>query len=387
MKRICFLCNQNKGAIFYKKKTDITGVGIIKFAFKVCNGCGLVIQDPIVPPKKMDLYYKSIVDYTNSGNKNIPSKNKIQSVIDQKKYIKNYLKNKLNILQIGSSDGYTLSQFKENNNHLTGIDPSISSCELAKRKYKLKNIICSKFENTYKNLKKYDLIILTHVLEHIYNPFSMVKKLSKHLTHRGIMLVEVPLLTNEKFLPPGYFTFEHVNYFDEYTLKSLLIKSGLLIKKSIYKDFKNDLYPIHRIIVGINNKKKKIKKYVNKYNKVKNEKILKNYELKGSKKIEQKLKKLSALLKKEKIIVWGAGIHSSLMLCNNKTLLKKIKFFIDSDKKKWNKKIFEKKILSPKNLKKKYSNEKILISTISEKQIKSYLLKKIKKENIITLYN
>ena len=100
------------------------------------------------------------------------------------------------------------------------------------------------------------------------------------------------------------------------------------------------------------------------------------------------MKKLSALLKKEKIIVWGAGIHSSLMLCNNKTLLKKIKFFIDSDKKKWNRKIFEKKILSPKNLKKKYSNEKILISTISEKQIKSYLLKKkIKKENIITLYN
>ena len=66
----------------------------------------------------------------------------------------------------------------------------------------------------------------------------MVKKLSKHLTHRGIMLVEVPLLTNEKFLPPGYFTFEHVNYFDEYTLKSLLIKSGLLIKKVYIKILK-----------------------------------------------------------------------------------------------------------------------------------------------------
>lgn len=42
--------------------------------------------------------------------------------------------------------------------------------------------------------KLYDLIILRHVLEHTHHPVDLVKKLSEHLSHDGVLYIEVPNL-------------------------------------------------------------------------------------------------------------------------------------------------------------------------------------------------
>ena len=51
------------------------------------------------------------------------------------------------ILQIGSSDGYTLSVFKKNGAQMvSGIEPTVSSCEFAKEKYQI-DCVNSSIEN------------------------------------------------------------------------------------------------------------------------------------------------------------------------------------------------------------------------------------------------
>lgn len=387
-KRKCFICNISAGKTYLLKQIKVVMAGNFNLGFRVCQKCGLIIQSPCISRFKMNYYYKKIVDYTYSGNMGMPDKIKIDEVKKQKKLVSKFIKKDSKILQIGSSDGYTLSEFKTKNNHTTGIEPSISSCKFAKKNYNIDTIIRGTFENSYKKIKIYDLIILTHVLEHIYNPCKMLKILNTKLDKNGFILLEVPYLTSQKYLPFGYFTFEHLNYFDEHSIKKLILKSGYELVGKIYIDLNHKLYPIQRMLIK---KSSKILVTSKKQNNIgiakKNSGIIKSFEKKEKKIFNKMLKKINKITNNKKFSVWGAGIHSSFLLFYNPKLIYKINFFVDSDKKKWNKNFFGKKILPPKFFLKKNKEEFLVTSTISEQQINKFLLKKKYNKTIINLYN
>lgn len=386
-KRKCFICHNSEGKTYLLKQIKVVMAGNFKLGFKVCQKCGLIIQSPVVSRFKMNYYYKYIADYIYSGNMGKPDKIKIKEVKKQKKLVLKFLKKESKILQIGSSDGYTLSKFKTRNNHTTGIEPSISSCKFAKKKNNIDRLIQGTFENSYKKLQIYDVIILTHVLEHIYNPFQMLKKLKTKLEKNGVILLEVPCLANQKYLPFGYFTFEHLNYFDEHTIKKLILKSGYELISKIYIDLNHGLYPIQRMLIK---KSLKIPAPRKKQNNIgivkKNTRIIKSFEKKEKKLFNKMSKKIIKVTNNKRFSIWGCGIHSSLFLFYNPKLINKINYFVDSDKKKWNKNFYGKKILSPKMFLKK--NEEFLVtSTISEQQINKFLLKNNYNKTLINLYN
>ena len=68
-----------------------------------------------------------------------------------------------------------------------------------------------------------------------------------HYKKNGYLLVEVPLFERERLFPPGYFTFEHLNYFSEGTLLELLSKAGYS-PQFIGKYFYNENYPVVTVI-------------------------------------------------------------------------------------------------------------------------------------------
>ncbi len=97
------------------------------------------------------------------------------------------------VLEIGSGSGIILKKIGETDfaKELTAIDISESSIEQIKKKEINKLVDVSTFDgyNTKYNDKEFDLVILSHVLEHAEHPRMLlreIKRISKHL------VIEVP---------------------------------------------------------------------------------------------------------------------------------------------------------------------------------------------------
>jgi len=97
-------------------------------------------------------------------------------------------KNKdLSILDFGCGSGNFLNYLSNlGYKNLTGVE--ISEI-LPKEDLEIKNI------NIYKELpknKKYDVILIMDVLEHIKDDVHIIKELKSHLSHRGLFIISVP---------------------------------------------------------------------------------------------------------------------------------------------------------------------------------------------------
>ena len=96
---------------------------------------------------------------------------------------KKFYSNKIDILDFGGGDGYVSQSFKNVIEANSNIDVNINNFDPMKWK---------KTSNKFKK-KKFDLIIMSHVIEHLNNPVVIIKKLKQEfLKKRGIIFVEVP---------------------------------------------------------------------------------------------------------------------------------------------------------------------------------------------------
>lgn len=76
------------------------------------------------------------------------------------------------------------------------------------------------------NDRVFNLIVCSHVLEHLAEPREIVEKLAKHLKPEGVMYVELPLeIWNEVPLPVEPVT--HINFFTPQSTRALMSLSGL----------------------------------------------------------------------------------------------------------------------------------------------------------------
>ena len=80
---------------------------------------------------------------------------------------------------------------------------------------------------------KFDLVILSHVLEHLLDPRNAVKLLQGALAPDGKVYVEVPdaaRYLDFPSVPYYYFDSEHINHFDRFSLDNLAKASGYQVE-------------------------------------------------------------------------------------------------------------------------------------------------------------
>lgn len=78
--------------------------------------------------------------------------------------------------------------------------------------------------------EKFDLIICSHVMEHIAQPLQILKKLETHLSEEAHIFIEVPLgVWKLPPLPPEPVT--HINFFTPNSLHNLLLVGGLVVRR------------------------------------------------------------------------------------------------------------------------------------------------------------
>ena len=186
-----------------------------------CEKCGFIYADTDVTQTKLDHYYENLSKYedktiSTGGGYTIHDKNRLTSVA---KYISSKFDNKeIEIVDIGCAIGGLLEQLRnEGFGNLTGIDPSISCVEITKSEKKC-NCFHSSLFNIQESFGKYDLVILSHVWEHILDLKSAIKSIEKILKPNGHIYIECPnaMLYNEIIHAPFQeFNTEHINHFTE----------------------------------------------------------------------------------------------------------------------------------------------------------------------------
>ena len=167
-------------------------------------------------------------------------------IFDEKlDYLETKIKRKTkSILDIGSGSGFFLKRAKEKGWTINGVEPNYFAA-----KYSEKigiPVITDFFQNIdIENMKKYDVINLFDVLEHVYNPTELLKKCHLLLKSRGIIVIEVPndynplqKIVQKSLKKEEYWLtiltksrnynwaskIDHVNYFNFSSLKRLLAK-------------------------------------------------------------------------------------------------------------------------------------------------------------------
>jgi 2-polyprenyl-3-methyl-5-hydroxy-6-metoxy-1,4-benzoquinol methylase len=204
----------------YKNKNDKFG------KFYYCDYCKLEFQ-----PKKIEHLY----DDQNSSNYNL--KKNIFFYLKQflfLKYIyniKNYIRNKNDILDYGCGSGefaVALSHCLKDKNIYTADVFNLDKKFIPKIK---EHFI---FDYNFRD-KKFDLIIMRHVLEHIYDINSFLKEIKSNLRNdNSYLLIEVPNYSSvwRKIMKsrwPGYFYPFHYYVFSNIFLKNLLKKNNFKI--------------------------------------------------------------------------------------------------------------------------------------------------------------
>lgn len=241
----CEICNGFNYTIIkdytYKNKI-FSNISIVE-----CDNCKIKSAFPLPDEKELEDYNSNF--FSNAYN--TIKKDKISELfLDtiarcRVEFIKNNIfdTNKiLNVLEVGPGKCHLHDNFKEK------FDcKSYSAVETDKNLHSLINNKNIKIFHSLEEIKsqKFDLIILSHVLEHILFPRKFLDKIHSLLNDDGKIFIDIPCLDYKykDFIEP------HLYFYDEETLKLLLKNNHFKVEKLNYfgkKIFELEKRPLHK---------------------------------------------------------------------------------------------------------------------------------------------
>ena len=142
-------------------------------------------------------------------------------------------KKKIDMIDIGSGMGIFLYNLKKRVKwRLNGLEPDLNFANFCKKNLKLK-IINKYFKKKLFKNKKYDIISLNKVAEHVKNPFEFINDIKSLLKTNGYIYIEVPdgiaALRSKQGVNREEFFLDHLHIFSIQSFSNLLIKCGFKI--------------------------------------------------------------------------------------------------------------------------------------------------------------
>lgn len=223
----CYLCNNTEINIIHNGTRDNPNIDVLE-----CPKCGLVflssfdhIKDEIYEESEMHEEKKELnIGYYREKTK--------QDDIRRVETLKELIKNK-DILDFGCGNGGFIKYSYNIANSINGIELEKKERDyLQQEGFEVKK----QLEDLDKN-KKFDIITLFHVLEHLKDPVQQLKNLKNFLNKKGEIIIEVPnandallrLYKSKDFADFTYWSF-HLFLYNKDTLRILAQKCGLKVK-------------------------------------------------------------------------------------------------------------------------------------------------------------
>jgi 2-polyprenyl-3-methyl-5-hydroxy-6-metoxy-1,4-benzoquinol methylase len=170
------------------------------------------------------------------------------------------------LLDIGAGEGFVMNYFSNVGYEVHGIDFSDHGCRNhhphllnALRTGDIEEVV----EQMMFNDLRFDLIILDNVLEHLLDAAAVLKNVSRLLSAKGLLIVEVPndfsfvqnhLLSQKKIAQPFWVASpDHISYFNAEGLNQLLSHCGFT-NLDVLGDFPIDLFLFNEKTNYVNDK-------------------------------------------------------------------------------------------------------------------------------------
>lgn len=208
-----------------------------------CKNCGLIVtgdSEEKILDNTIKIYKEKhwgkgklwdAEKITKFNYNDIDSQGKKRTWISQFKYCENYFKDKKKLLEIGSGQGQSTWWFEERGFDVVGIEPDQNNVVLINQKLKYGKCIVGSAED-FNILEKFDIIWMSHVLEHIVKLEQFLKKIKINLNPNGIFFLEVPNCGNSKTLQTSIHSVPHTFHFTQKSLKNIVKNNGYEIIKT-----------------------------------------------------------------------------------------------------------------------------------------------------------
>ena len=298
----------------------------------MCANCGFIFTRNPFDEQKLSNRYKNFSKFEFDDQNYILDEAQDYKVKckRQKQFIDRVagLHNIKSVLEIGAASGYNLSLYRDTA-QVYGVEPSVNNCRSAEKKYGF-SMYCGVFDEFCKDRnqeKQYDMIFLSHTLEHIVNPCDFIMKCAEF--NKKYFFIEVPTFdykfSNEPF---GMFCEEHVNLFTLEGLQSLMNKCGYQL---VDADFILSIE--QKLPAGFPSMATLWEKGFRKSYKIINrsDDILLKYIEDSERELERIRGIIDGIDDNKRLAVWGTGHHVSMLLANTDLSSKNIVRVYDSD--------------------------------------------------------
>ena len=218
----CRICKSKKVSYLYPLTK--------KYSIYHCSNCNTDLTSPIPSPadvaQSTDIEYFKAYEDVSIKNFKIEDLRRILKELPMKK-IKS-------ALDIGCANAYLVEYLLSKKVDAYGIELFPEVAKEAQKKFKEKRIYVGDFEK-YNFKRKFDLLIMFDLIEHIVKPEDVFEKVKHILNPGGFLLILTPDINalNRKILKQHWTAYyvEHVHCFSKQSMEYLSEKTGLKLFK------------------------------------------------------------------------------------------------------------------------------------------------------------
>jgi len=229
-------------------------------AYLQCINCGTFISKDEISNEKLKNFY-SFDGYWHDHVVNkfgYPSIEE-RSEVDFKDRIplwfsilKKFKPDAKSVLEIGCAHAGFLYMCKKNGiEKVVGIEVDEKTCEYARERFNLENIISGLFPDVNLPLKKFDVIAGFDVLEHFTDPIKALKKVNELLDDDGICIFQTPRYQGEDASWLHFKPDEHLFLFSTENIFLLFDKAGLEVVKILPGPIPQDMIVVGRKKINV----------------------------------------------------------------------------------------------------------------------------------------
>ena len=236
----CLVCSYREFDLFCTKKED----QIVK-----CKKCNFIFANPQPTWEQLTKFYEYF-DYKDPHAAEVAIRRDARRSL---KIIYQCLKAKGSLLDMGCGRGYFLDEARAAGWNVWGVDYSKQVIDYAKKKLNLNVQVGDIF--SYKTSKKFSLIVLNQVIEHVLDPKRLIDRCYELLNPKGYLYIATPNINSisarvfgcefEHIIPP-----EHVSYFSKESIGKLLNNNNFAIIHSGSWSYPENLAGIIRRLIG-----------------------------------------------------------------------------------------------------------------------------------------
>lgn len=207
----------------------------------------MLFLDPYPDAEQLDkLYSEAYFQVDNAAGLNNDGKGidyddvaklrltKFQATVE---LLKGFVPTPAGLLDVGAATGEFLNAARESGYNVAGIELSEFAAQKARDRYAL-DVFVGPLDD-YAETTRFDVIHLSHVMEHLVDPHTAIEKMDRLLTDRGVIYIEVPFQWNwveqfhylkgnrQRF---SAFSVHHRSFFRPETLRAFFARHGFACK-------------------------------------------------------------------------------------------------------------------------------------------------------------